>query len=311
MPLRNRHRTNGIRALTLSLRWLSARHALPLLFIVAALMVAVSQTRQDDIAAVRARVTQGMIPLWQAMAAPANFVASVSADLSDWRHAYDENRQLRADNAALLQWRAEAQRLAAENAHLRKLDRYVTPAGAHAVTARVVTDPGGAYQRSLLVLAGFEDGIEAGQVALGAEGVIGRVIEVGPKAARILLLTDVNARLPVRLEQSGATAIVAGDGDATPHLLYLPHDANPANGERVVTSGHGGIFPAGLPVGTLNVPSSGKTEITLNPLEDASAAEIVRIVDYHAPTDTAPAAEDAAPVGGSPALHIAKPAKKK
>lgn len=294
MALNQRYRGQGVRALGLSLRWLAVRYALPLLFLVAALMVAFSQTRQEDVAAIRMRLTQGMIPLWQAMAAPADFAASVTTSIADWRHTYEENIRLKADNAALLQWRAEAQRLEAENARLRQLSNFVTPTGARAVTARIVTDPGSTYQRSLLVLAGFEDGIEAGQVALGAEGVIGRVVEVGPKAARVLLMTDVNARLPVRLEISGATAIVAGDGTATPHLLYLPRDANPANGERVVTSGHGGIFPAGLPVGTLNVDRKGN--ISVSPTEDATAADIVRIVNYHAPIDVAPTVDaDTAP----------------
>lgn len=292
MRMRRTSRTTNLATLALSLRWLASRYALGLLFVVAALCVTISQTKPEAISAVRARLTQGLIPLWQTLATPGNLVSSASNKLQDWRHTYDENIALRAENAALRQWQQEAQRLTAENARLAQLQNFVPPTGINYVTAKVVTDIGGSYQRSLLVLAGAVDSIATGAIAMGPNGVIGRVVEVGPKAARVLLLTDVNARIPVRLEQTGATAIVAGDGSAAPHLIYVPRDVTPVIGERVVTSGHGGIFPSGLPVGT--VASIDGDDITVAPTDTAEALDIVRLVTFNPPTDTAPATPKAA-----------------
>lgn len=279
-------RTRGFSSYAVSARWLAARYALPLLFATAAFTVTISQTHEQDIARLRNRVSEGMLPLWQALAAPGRAMADMSATMADWQNLHAQNQQLRADNEVLLQWQAEAQRLRAENERLEKLTNFVSPANARMVTARVVTDAGSTYQRSLLVLAGVEDGVEVGAVVLGKSGVIGRVTEVGAHAARVLLMNDVNARIPARLEQSGATTIVAGEGKAMPELMYLPRDITPTIGERVVTSGHGGIFPAGLPIGT--VASVHGSTVKIDPLENAEALDIVRIVDYSVPTDIAP-----------------------
>ena len=224
-----------------------------------------------------------MVPLWQALAAPGQTAADLGQAIANWRDTYSENTRLRADNMALLQWRDAAQRLATENTRLTGLANFVAPPQAKALTARVVADINGPYQNALLVIAGARDGITPGAVVLGPTGsVIGRVTELSETSARVLLLTDPGARIPARLEQSGAAAIASGTGDTKIDLLYLPRDASAVSGERVVTSGHGGIFPAGLPIGTVEIASDGTPSII--PLDadikNGATPEIVRIVDY-------------------------------
>ncbi len=88
-----------------------------------------------------------------------------------------------------------------------------------------------------------------GQIALDESGLVGRVTELGARSARVLLITDMNSRIPVTLENSRARAILVGTNGPRPRLMYWPEGVMPAEGERVVTSAEAGAFPAGLPVG--------------------------------------------------------------
>jgi rod shape-determining protein MreC len=110
------------------------------------------------------------------------------------------------------------------------------------------------------------------------EGLVGRVTEVGERSARVLLITDINSYVPVVLESSRDRAALAGDNSERPRLLFLPNNAKPQVGERVTTSGHGGVFPAGLPVGV--IVSTGDGGVRVQPFVDLDRLENVRLVEY-------------------------------
>jgi rod shape-determining protein MreC len=107
---------------------------------------------------------------------------------------------------------------------------------------------------------------------------VGRVTEVGARSARVLLVTDINSRIPVTLEQSRTKAILVGGNAPYPRLMFLPDGAHPAEGERVVTSAEANAFPAGLLVGTVHYASG--TQPMVNPAANLDRLEIVRIFDY-------------------------------
>jgi rod shape-determining protein MreC len=167
--------------------------------------------------------------------------------------AYEENERLREENRGLLGWQAEAARLAVENRALRRMlavpgdDRPTA-----AVTAKVVGDSGGAFVRTLLVDAGAAQGVTRGMAATTPEGLAGRVIDVGERSARVLLITDLNSRIPVVVESTGDHALLEGDNTAAPRLRFLPLDPGFAPGDRVLTSGRGGLLPPGLAVGRID-----------------------------------------------------------
>ncbi len=117
------------------------------------------------------------------------------------------------------------------------------------VTARVVADAGGVYARAVLLSVGPQPPVKKGEIALDDRGLVGRVTEVGARSARVLLITDLNSRVPVILQGSEARAILVGTNNARPRLMFWPEGSPPAEGERVVTSAEAGAFPAGLPVG--------------------------------------------------------------
>jgi len=120
--------------------------------------------------------------------------------------------------------------------------------------------------------------VRKGDAALSGKGLLGRVAEVGERAARVLLINDLNSRIPVVIERSRERAILAGDNSVTPRLLYLPITTTVQVGDRVVTSGHGGAFPVGLPVGVVTAISDDGVRVL--PFADATNIEYVRLMDF-------------------------------
>ena len=109
-------------------------------------------------------------------------------------------------------------------------------------------------------------------------GLVGRVTEIGARSARVLLLTDINSRIPVTLESSRARAILVGTNGARPRLLHWPEGVMPVEGERVVTSAEANAFPAGLPVGVVHYSATNAPEVDTSARLDR--LEVVRIFDY-------------------------------
>jgi rod shape-determining protein MreC len=186
-------------------------------------------------------------------------------------------RKLRQENEQLRQWQAVALALSAENETLKANLGWTPDPPASFITARVADDAGGVYARSILIATGPGSPVRRGQIALDARGLVGRVTETGAQSARVLLLTDMNSRVPVLLEQSHSRAILAGGNTETLHLIFWPEGTNPVEGERVVTSAEANAFPAGLPVGTVHW--SGK-QAEVHPFANFSNLQMVRVFNY-------------------------------
>jgi rod shape-determining protein MreC len=123
------------------------------------------------------------------------------------------------------------------------------------------------------------DGVREGMAAMTGDGLIGRVVEAGDWSSRVVLITDLNSRIPVAVAGSGERAILAGDNSASPKLQFLPQDAVLAPGAAVVTSGHGGVFPPNLPVGSVVEMSRGVYNVV--PAADLGRVNYVRLVDFN------------------------------
>ena len=226
----------------------------------------------------RTGISDALAPILDAIAEPLDALATGVRRFEDHFTVYDENQRLREENARLLQWQEVARRLETENFELRNLLNF-QPQGVHGViTGRVIANSGGAFLRNALIDVGERDGVTRGQAAITGEGVIGRVSEAGNRASRVLLITDLNSRIPVVLDESRERAVLAGDNTSRPRLLYLPTKASVNIGDRVVTSGSGGIFPPGLPVGT--VASLDNGFIRIEPYAQLARLEYVRVVDF-------------------------------
>jgi rod shape-determining protein MreC len=165
-----------------------------------------------------------------------------------------------------------------ENATLKQELHWIPDPTASFVTAHVVADAGGVYARAVLLSAGPNHSIVKGQIALDDRGLVGRVTELGARSARVLLITDMNSRIPVILEGSRARAILTGTNGPRPRLMYWTEGVQPTEGERVVTSAEANAYPAGLPVGTVHYSSNNVPEV--EPAARLDRLEVVRLFDY-------------------------------
>jgi len=256
---------------------LAQRFAYAVLVVLSVVIIVIGKA---DVALVeRARMATAdlMSPILSAIARPVAATEAAIARVGDMVGLYAENQRLRDENETLLQWQDAARRLEAENQSLRGLAKYDPGDAAWSISAHVIGTSGGAYSRSLLIDKGGMDGIAKGQAAASGTGLVGRIAEVGDRAARILLITDLNSRIPVVLQTSRERAILAGDNTPHPLLAFLAPNAKPEVGEHVVTSGDGGIFPPGIPVGVI-VSADGQLRVA--PVADLSVVDFVKIVDF-------------------------------
>lgn len=256
----------------------ASRFALLLLVGAAFGLMLIGRTNTFIVEETRTAVTDMVTPILDAVSQPVDTFSGVLDQAEAFTRLSAENQALKEQNARLLQWQAVAHRLEAENAALRNLSNMVPDPAMSYITTRVVGDPGGAFVRTVLINAGERNGVEKGQAAITGEGLAGRVAEVGQRSARVLLLTDINSRVPVVVGTARDRAVMAGDNSNAPELLYLGPTAKVKIGDRVTTSGHGGVFPPGLPIGVVN--GVGEKGIRVKPFVDWAHMEVLRIVDY-------------------------------
>lgn len=217
-------------------------------------------------------------PIMDALSQPAAVVSDVVRTARELASIRTENERLRRENARLLAWQEAARRLMAQNDALMGLLDFKPDPRARHVAARVIGDSGGAFVRSMLVNAGERDGLRKGQAVVTGRGLAGRIAAAGLRSARVLLITDINSRVPVLVETSRDRAILAGDNSGRPRLAFLPANAAVRTGDMIVTSGHGGVFPPGLPVG--RVVLAGDGVVRVQPFVQFDRLEFVRVVDY-------------------------------
>ena len=161
-------------------------------------------------------------------------------------------KSIEQENAQLEKWKILAEQLIAEN-QLLKTELKATSKHQNIVhTARVISFPSSPYSHSVLINAGKQDGIRKNQPIVTKAGMVGRVLNVGENIARVILITDINSRIPVILESNRAQAILAGDHTHHPQLIHFAQTPQFQPGDRVLTSGKGGVFPPGLFIGTIS-----------------------------------------------------------
>ena len=217
-------------------------------------------------------------PVLEAIARPVAAANRTIADLQEFASLREENARLREENARLLAWQTAARRLENENERMRGLANFREGPEASFITARIVGDSVSAYVRGALLNVGRKAGVASGQAVVTGEGLAGRIAEVGENSARVLFVTDVNSRLPVLIERTRERAILAGDNSSQLRLTLLQSVAGVQRGDRIVTSGHGGSFPVGIPIG--EVVETGEGSVRVRPFADFSRLEFVRVVDY-------------------------------
>ena len=250
----------------------------PLIFVViASLLLVFGLVRPQAILGMRIAATDIMTPALSALSRPFQNMAAMIGNVSGVASLRAENAQLKAENARLKEWYQTALMLQAENQSLQELlNLKVNPAHKY-ITSRVISDAGNTFVKTILICSGRADGIKNNQAVLSGEGMIGRVIEGGQKASRVLLITDINSRIPILIEGSQQKAIMSGNNTNLLILKHLSRDSSLSEGARVVTSGDGGVFPAGFPIGRLVKLKDGN--FVVKPFADMGNVTYVRVID--------------------------------
>lgn len=232
-------------------------------------------------------------PIMDVLSRPAAAVNDAVRNVRGLAELREENVRLKRENERLLIWQEAARRLSSQNLALQSLLNFKQGPNSHSIATRVIADSGGAFVRSVVVNAGDREGVRKGQAAVSGAGLAGRVAIAGYRSARILLITDINSRVPVLIESSRDRAILSGDNSGKPKLRFLPANASVKAGDRVVTSGHGGVFPPGIQVGRIEVVPDGVMRV--NPNVRFDQLEFVRLIDSAGVSPVAPKVDAGAP----------------
>ena len=211
-----------------------------------------------------------------------NFFGGLGGSIGDYFQAGSQNAALRKELAAERQRLIQARVIEGENQHLRallKLDQ--DNPGTVAVT-RIVGSSFASVRRLATLSAGSIAGVRVGEPVRAAEGLIGRVIESGHFASRVLLVSDGASSVPVRLVRDGTPAIAVGHGDGTIDLKTLEMGKNPfRRGDVLVTSGIGGVFPPGVPVAVVAAVQKDRT--VAKPLADPARIDFAMVLPIYQP----------------------------
>ena len=264
-----------------------------LFFIVLAIAIMIASRAQVGVFdSAREAVNDAAAPIYEIAAQPAAMFKRWGQGLDSVLSVYEENQRLREENARLLAKQNELAELERKVARYEELLKAQTDAPVASVAARVIADASGPFVHTVLINAGHDQGIAKGQAVVDELGLIGRVIASGNRSARILLLTDLNSRIPVMVEGVNLKAILTGDNSVHPLLEYLPSGARIPAGARVVTTPDGGVFPPGIPVGL--VAGNSRTP-RVNLFTGEGRADFVRILSYTAKVDVNTAVSEPLP----------------
>ena len=208
------------------------RFAYAILACAAITLMIVSQAEPRLVETMRVGVADAVAPVFSFFSRPATTIAGGVDELQGILAVHERNERPRGDNDRLRRWQAVAEQLSYENEVFRRLLNVVPDQRARFVTARVIADSGGPFIHLVLVNAGASHGVRKGQAVVNHDGLVGRVQETGEHTARVLLLTDLNSRIPVVLEESRDRTILRGDNSPQPNLAFLATDAgsSPATG---------------------------------------------------------------------------------
>lgn len=271
-------RDNPLGELKVPLTWTAG--IVFLVVLIAAVAILLSDRREafdtDAYGNPRTLSDKVMAPVGDVLSTPGRLTGQGVEGVRGYFFAVQENRRLRAELETMRQWRDVAVALRDTNDRYRAVLGLKTDPPIPMATARIVTDSRGPFAHTRLANAGAEKGITIGNPVMSENGLVGRVVGVTEGVSRVLLLTDVASRTPVMIDRTNARAILTGDGGPNPKLEHLRGHNPVREGDKVLTSGDGGLFPRGLPVGVVVKGLDGRWRVVL--ASDKAPVDYVRIL---------------------------------
>ncbi|MEI9995489.1 MAG: rod shape-determining protein MreC [Rhizomicrobium sp.] len=256
---------------------------------VALILIGKAQSNLFDRA--RANVTDWAAPALQVVRTPLAGLDRWIGSIGNLFSVYQENLRLKEENARLRQWQNAAVVLDGRVKRYQLLLHAVPDPALQTVMARVIGRANRPFLQTMILDAGKAQGVKPGQGVIDARGMIGRIFLAGDHTAWVILLTDLNSRIPVSIEPGNVQAIMAGDNTGAPTLDLLSQNVVLKPGMQVVSSGDGGLLPPGLAIGTVVADPSGGFRVAL--LADPASSEDVNIVDFKQKAEAPPAVSPA------------------
>ena len=227
----------------------------------------------------RVLVIDTFVPSFEWMLRPMTSVVKLAQDYQSYEKLLEQNRELRRELQQMKSWKEAALQLEQENARLLDLSQLRLDSKLTHVSGIVMADSGSPFRQSVLLNIGSRDGIQDGWAAMDGLGLVGRISGVGSSTSRVLLLTDNASQIPVILQPSGQDALVMGDNSFAPPVEFIENADLVRPGDRIITSGEGGVLPAGLLVGTLAMDPNGRLRTRL--AADYERLEFLKVLrDY-------------------------------
>ncbi|GIU67571.1 rod shape-determining protein MreC [Candidatus Phycosocius spiralis] len=210
------------------------------------------------------------------MMVPVRWVEEVQSSVTSFLGGAVLNQQLKEENRALLQWRDQARAMAERLDAYEKLHGVRSEKLPQGLTGRLIAESDGPFSQAGVINIGSKAGVKVNWIVLNQNGLVGRVIAIGPETARVLFLADGDSKVPVMGEITRARAIASGDKSLAPKLAHLNTPILMRDGERVMTSGDDGIFPRGIAVGQAGIAPDRQWRVRL--ASSNSPIDFVRVI---------------------------------
>jgi rod shape-determining protein MreC len=286
----------------------SAQLPLAIVAVLAVVLVLLGKAQSQLFDRARAEFSDWTAPALEAVRAPLDSASRWIGGIGGIFTVYEDNLRLKEENARLRQWQSAAMLLQQRLDRYRLLLNAVPDPALSSVTAHVIGRASRPFLDTMILDAGTTGGIHPGEAVVDTRGMVGRIFLSGERTSWVILLTDLNSRIPVRVIEGNIHAILAGDNSPAPVLETLSDPDKVHQGDQVVTSGDGGLLPPGLPVGVI-VKDAGGFRVAL--YADPATSQDVRIVDYQKPPEAVPKATlNDLPAGPMPGKAAAKTAEK-
>ena len=252
------------------------RIAIAVLALVLAVTFLIWRIDSPRIERLRGAFIDRFVPTFDWAMVPVTKLLNMVEGAQSYARIYEQNQELRRELQQMKSWKEAAVQLEQQNAKLLAQNQVRLDPKLTSVSGVVLTDSGTAFRQSVLLNVGARDGILDGWATMDGLGLVGRISGVGESTSRVMLLTDPTSRIPVTILPSGQNALLGGDNTALPALDFIESPENIRPGDRVVSSGDGGVFPPGLLVGQLAQASDGRLRVRL--AADYGRLEFLRVL---------------------------------
>jgi rod shape-determining protein MreC len=248
-----------------------------ILFLLSCVSLFIQQYNHPTVVKTRLMATEVMLPVVQVVNKPFGALKAFASYIHSYQSLVEENVKLKSQNEFLVKQHNQVQYQVAENQLLRQALNIKEILTDEVVATHVVHQVFDGISRHYFVNATVQEGVSKDNPVLTTQGYLcGRVIEIGMTSSRFMPIFDVSSRIPVQIEHNKEQGILAGEGLYELSLIHVENMDHIKVGDRLITSGIGGVFPPGLPVATVSEVS--KNSIKAQPLASTRDLDFVLIV---------------------------------